>query len=59
MTGWLNEVQAGMDTIVDDFLTVDLVLVFQILVESRLDVLNDWSPAGNVPQKKRWLGRGE
>ena len=42
-----------MDTIVDDFLTIDLVFVFQILVESRLDILDNWSPAKDVSQKKR------
>jgi hypothetical protein len=48
MTRWLNEVEAGMDAVVNDFLTVDLVLVFQVLVESRLDVLKNWSPAENA-----------
>ena len=52
MTRRLNEVQTGMDTIVDDFLTVDLVLVFHILVESRFDILDNWSPAKDVSQKK-------
>lgn len=48
MTRWLNEVQTGMDTIVNDLLTIDPILVFQILIESRLDVFNDWSPTENV-----------
>ena len=56
MTRRLHEVQAGMDTVVDNFLTVDLVLVFQILVESRFDVLNNWSPTGDRFRGK--LGRG-
>ena len=50
MTRRLNEVQTGVDTIVNDFLTVDLVLVLQILVESCLNVLNDWSPAEGMSE---------
>ena len=42
-----------MDTVVNDFLTVDLVLVFQKLVESRLNVLNDWSPAKDASESSR------
>ena len=53
MTSRLNEVQAGVDTVVNNFLAVDLVLVFQELVESRLDVLNDWSPAEEVSKVDR------
>jgi len=37
-----------MDTVVDNFLTVDLILVFQILVELRFNVLHDWSPTGDA-----------
>jgi hypothetical protein len=37
-----------MDTVVNDFLAVDHVLVFQILVETRLDVLNNWSPTKDM-----------
>jgi len=48
MTRWLNEVQTSVDTVVNNFLTVDPVLIFQILVESRLDVFNDWSPTEDV-----------
>jgi hypothetical protein len=48
VTRRLNEVQTGVDTIVDNFLTVDLVLIFQILVESRLNVLDDRSPTEDV-----------
>jgi hypothetical protein len=56
VTRWLNEVQACMDTIVNNFLTVDLVLVFQILVKSRLYILDNWSPAEEVSQKKMRVG---
>ena len=48
MTRWLNEVETGVDAVVNNFLTVDPVLVFQILVESRLDVFNDWPPTEDV-----------
>lgn len=46
----LNEVQAGVDAVVDDFLTVDLVLVVQILVKSGLNILNNWSPTRDVSE---------
>ena len=58
VTCWLNEVEASMDTIVDDFLTIDLVLVFQELVKSRLNVLEDWSPTRGVSQKKEVVRGG-
>ena len=46
----MNEVQAGVDAVVNDFLTVDLVLVVQILVKSGLDILNDWSPTRGMSE---------
>ena len=33
MTRWLNGVETGMDAVVNDFLTVDLVLILLMLVE--------------------------
>ena len=45
MTGGLNEVQTGMNTVIKYLLTVDLVLVFQIRVESCFNVLNNRLPA--------------
>ena len=56
---WLNKVQAGMDAVVNDLLTVDLVFIFQILVKSRLNVLYNWSPTRGVSEKKRQLGGGK
>lgn len=53
MTRWLNEVDAGMDAVVNDFLMVDLVLVLQILAGSRLDVLKNWPPTENAFQNER------
>ena len=50
MTRRLNEVQAGVDAVVNDFLAVDLVLMVQILVESGLNVFNNWSPTGEVSE---------
>lgn len=45
MAGRLNEIEASMDAVVDDLLTVDTVLLFEVSVITRLDVLNDWFPA--------------
>lgn len=45
-----------MDTIVNNFLTVDLVLVFQVLVKSRLNILYDRSPAKVVFQREKRMG---
>lgn len=53
MTRRLNEVQAGMDTVVNDLLAVDLVLVFQELVESRLNVLDDRPPTEGASEADR------
>jgi hypothetical protein len=54
---WLNEVQASMDAVVNEFLTVDLVFVLHILVESRLNVLDNRSPARDVSEGGQ-LGEG-
>jgi len=56
VTRRLNKIQAGVDAVVNDFLTVDLVFVVQILVKSGLNVLNNWSPTRDVSEGKR---RGE
>jgi hypothetical protein len=44
MTCRLNEVEAGMNTIVHDLLPVDTVLLLQVGVETRLDVLQNGPP---------------
>lgn len=44
MASGLDEVDAGMHTIIDDVHTVDLVLGIQVGIESLLDVLDNWSP---------------
>ena len=46
VTGGLDEVETGVDAVVNDFLAVDPVLLLQVRVETRLNVLNDGLPAG-------------
>ena len=45
VTCGLNEVQAGVDAVVNDLLPVDPVLLLEIGVETRLNVLHDGLPA--------------
>lgn len=45
MTSRLDEVQACMDAIVHDFLSVDAVFLFQIRVETGFNVLDNRFPA--------------
>ncbi len=47
MTSRLDEVQAGVDTVVHDFLPVDPVLLLKVRVETRLNVLHDGLPAAD------------
>lgn len=51
MAGWLDEVQAGMDTVVDHLLSVDPVLLLEVGIEPSLNVLHDWLPALIVVHK--------
>ena len=51
MAGGLDEVDARVDTVVNDVCAVDLVLGLQISVESLLDVLNNWAPRVIVVNK--------
>lgn len=44
VTSGLNEVHAGMDTVVDDVHAIDLVLGIKISIEALLDVLDDGAP---------------
>ena len=44
MTGRLNEVNAGMHTIVDDIHPIDLIFSIQICIKASLDVVDDWFP---------------
>ena len=52
MTCGLDEVQARVDAIINDFCPVDAVLLFEIRVKSRFDVFNDGFPAENWTSKK-------
>ena len=45
VTGRLDEVQTGVNAVVNDFLPVDAVLLLEIRVETRLNVLHDGLPA--------------
>ena len=51
MTSRLNEVDTGVDTVVDNVHAVDLVLGIQVSIEALLDVLNDWAPGVVVVDK--------
>lgn len=46
MSSRLNEVQASMNAVVNDFAPVDAVLLFKVRVEARFDVLHDGPPTG-------------
>jgi hypothetical protein len=48
MTGWLNEVEARVYTVVHDLLPIDTVFLFEICVITRFDVLYDRFPTCNV-----------
>lgn len=47
----LEEIDAGVDTVVDNLLAVDSVLLLEICVEARLDVFQDGLPAVVVVYK--------
>jgi hypothetical protein len=47
----LDEVDAGVNPVVNDVHTVDLVLSLEIGIESLLNVLNNWSPGVIVVHK--------
>lgn len=44
MTGRLDEIHTGMYAVVDDIHAVELVLGFEICIESLLDIFDDWAP---------------
>lgn len=48
MTGRLNKVDASVDTVVDEFEPVDSVFLFEVCVESGINVVDDRFPAGSV-----------
>ena len=51
VAGGLDEVDAGVDAVVDNVHAVDLVLGIQVGVETLLDVLGDWAPGVVVVDK--------
>ena len=52
MTGGLNEVETGVNAVVNDFLPVDPVLLLEIRVETRLNVLYDGLPATDAMSQR-------
>lgn len=48
MARGLDEVEAGVNAVVDELGSVDSVFLFQICVESSLDVVNNRLPAGKA-----------
>ena len=44
MTGGLDEVEASVNTVVYNLETVDAVLLLQVRVKTRLDVIENGSP---------------
>jgi hypothetical protein len=44
VASWLNEVHAGMNSVVDNVHSVDLVLGIQIRIEALLNVIHNWAP---------------
>jgi hypothetical protein len=52
VTSGLDKVEAGVDTIVDNFLTVDAVLLLEVGIEPRLDVLEDGLPATQMARSE-------
>ena len=44
MACWLDEVDAGVHTIVNDVHSVDLVLCIEVCIEALFNVLHDWLP---------------
>ena len=52
VTGRLDEVQTGVNAVVNDFLPVDAVLLLEIRVETRLNVLHDGLPATDAVSQR-------
>jgi len=44
VSGRLDEIDTGVDSVVDNVHAIDLVLGIKISIESLLNVLDDWSP---------------
>ena len=44
VTGSLNKVEAGMNAVIHNLLTIDAILLLQVRIKARLDVVEDGSP---------------
>lgn len=45
MTARLDEVQTGVNSVVGELGSVDTVLLLEVGIESRLNIVDDWLPA--------------
>ena len=52
MTSGLDKVEAGVDSVVDDLLTIEAAFLLEVGIESRLDVLEDRPPAAQIRKLK-------
>ena len=57
VTSGLNEVEACMNAVVNNFGAVNTVLLFEVRVEARLNVLNNRLPAVGHGVNKRRVGQ--
>lgn len=53
MTSGLNEIQASVNTVIDNFLAVDPVLLLQVGVKTRLNVVHNGLPAERTRTRVR------
>jgi hypothetical protein len=51
MTCGLNEVEAGVYSIINEFLSIHPVFLFEVSVEPRLNVFNNWLPAVDTSRR--------
>lgn len=50
MASWLNKVEASMDTVVDQLLSVHAVFLLKVGIEACLDIFDDGLPAVPRPE---------
>jgi hypothetical protein len=53
MSGGLDKVEAGVHSIVDELSTIDSVLLLEVGIKARLDIVDDWLPAVGKSQSVR------
>lgn len=51
VAGWLNEEDAGMDAVVHNVDTVDLIFSIEVGIKALLDVVDNWTPRFVVVHK--------